>query len=282
MYQHPHPTATVDVLSSTYLLNKKRETSKRAPQKASRSIKKRQDTKHTHHQQEEKRRKNAHSSSSSSRTRTLSLSFALGQITPKKLSVLRLSSQIRHTKIACTAPSPTTNTQRKKSPNQKTTTLSAGNTHTPDTSSTRTTPPSVSRGRISVESPTQDTGPFTLPLSGEGTDRAAGRVDMKRNNLKHTAFAFLSPGACASFSRKQRTFAPFITKDTTTTHRTPQKQSSRISQRPSLWLRVVDSKNPVVNPTKVISIKGFQIHSYCCFSLLSFDKRSRKINFLTP
>ena len=87
----------------------------------------------------------------------------------------------------------TTDTHKERtSPNQKKkkTTLPAGIRHTPDTSSTRTTPPSVSRGRISVESPTQDTGPFTLPLSGEGTGRAAGRVDMKRNNLKHTAFAF--------------------------------------------------------------------------------------------
>ena len=133
-------------------------------------------------------------------------------------------------------------TQRKKIPKpKKTTTLSAGIRHTPDTSSTRTTPPSVSRGRISVESPTLDTGPFTLPLSGEGTGRAAGRVDMKRNNLKQTAFAFLSPGAGASLKK---------TKNTRSVHnkghhhsQNTTKQSWRITHKTISQLYVADSKN---------------------------------------
>lgn len=136
----------------------------------------------------------------------------------------------------------TTEHKERKSPNQKkTTTLSAGIRHTPDTSSTRTTPPSVSRGRISVESPTLDTGPFTLPLSGEGMGRAAGRVDMKRNNLKHTAFAFLSLGAGASFPK---------TKNTRSVHnkghhhsQNTTKQSRRITHKTISQLCAADSKN---------------------------------------
>lgn len=108
---------------------------------------------------------------------------------------------------------PPLKTQRKKSPNQKKTTLPAGK-NTPNTSSTRTTPPSVSRGRISVETPTLDTGPFTLPLfwGREQAERPAAWI-WNGTTSKHT---WLSPfcllGVRVSFSQnKKRTLTPFIT-----------------------------------------------------------------------
>ena len=134
----------------------------------------------------------------------LYLVFPSGSSSSKPV-VLSLSSP-KSTRHECTHKNHLSkHKERNPQTKKKKTTLPAGK-NTPNTSSTRTTPPSVSRGRISVETPTLDTGPFTLPLfwGREQAERPAAWI-WNGTTSKHT---WLSPfcllGVRVSFSQNKK------------------------------------------------------------------------------
>lgn len=133
----------------------------------------------------------------------LYLVFPSGSSSSKPV-VLSLSSP-KSTRHECTHKNHLSKHKERNPQTKKKTTLPAGK-NTPNTSSTRTTPPSVSRGRISVETPTLDTGPFTLPLfwGREQAERPAAWI-WNGTTSKHT---WLSPfcllGVRVSFSQNKK------------------------------------------------------------------------------
>lgn len=159
-----------------------------------------------------KRKKMRKKKNSSNRCNACTLSFHRVQVL-QNLSFCLCRLRNPHATNAHTRTT-SQNTKKEIPKPKKKTTLPAGK-NTPNTSSTRTTPPSVSRGRISVETPTLDTGPFTLPLfwGREQAERPAAWI-WNGTTSKHT---WLSPfcllGVRVSFSqnKKKRTLTPFIT-----------------------------------------------------------------------